>query len=161
MREVTIRPAKRDELAAVAELRWQWGLERAMEHGDSPGTGHEEFVARFLDWAGRHGHSHHCLVAVRDGLVIGMAWLAVLQRVPTPLAVERASGDLQCVYVVPGERDGGLGGLLIQAVLALARELGLERVTVHSSIRAVPAYARHGFAASPCLLQAEPATSSR
>jgi GNAT superfamily N-acetyltransferase len=89
-----------------------------------------------------------------DDVVIGMAWLAVVQRVPTPRAPRRASGDLQCVYVVPEARDGGLGGRLIRAVLDGARELGLERVTVHSSPRAIPAYARCGFQESPRLLQA-------
>ncbi|WP_142001891.1 GNAT family N-acetyltransferase [Amycolatopsis cihanbeyliensis] len=157
MKGIAIRPARHDELAAVAELRWQW----VRESGRSPGTTHDEFVYRFVTWAGRHVHSHRCLVAVRDGPVVGMAWLAILQRVPTPLAVERASGDVQCVYVMPAERASGLGGRLIRAVLELAHELGLERVTVHSSTRAVPAYSRHGFAASPRLLQAEPATSSR
>lgn len=73
---------------------------------------------------------------------------------PTPRAPRRASGDLQCVYVVPEARDGGLGGRLIRAVLEEARELGLERVTVHSSRRANPAYARCGFQESPRLLHA-------
>lgn len=41
------------------------------------------------------------------------------------------------------------------AVLELARTLGLERVTVHSSVRATSAYARQGFAVSPQLLQAD------
>ncbi|WP_198958348.1 MULTISPECIES: hypothetical protein [Amycolatopsis] len=45
-------------------------------------------------------------------------------------------------------------GQLIQALLGLAAGLGLERVTVHSSSRAVAAYRRHGFAASPRLLHA-------
>ncbi|WDV51641.1 GNAT family N-acetyltransferase [Streptomyces coeruleorubidus] len=95
------------------------------------------------------------MVVVRDDdVVIGMAWLAVVQRVPTPRAPRRASGDLQCVYVVPEARDGGLGGRLIRAVLDGDRELGLERVTVHSSPRAIPAYARCGFQESPRLLQA-------
>ncbi|MFI9234422.1 GNAT family N-acetyltransferase [Streptomyces rimosus] len=62
---------------------------------------------------------------------------------------------MQCVYVVPGERDGGLGGRLIDALLDLAHDHGLERVTVHSSDRAVRAYARHGFGTSPRLLQAD------
>ena len=38
---------------------------------------------------------------------------------------------------------------------ALAAELGLERVVVHSSHRAVTAYQRHGFAVSPQLMQAD------
>jgi len=54
--------------------------------------------------------------------------------------------------VIPGERDGGVGGRLVEAVLARAQDLGLERVTVHSSPRAIPAYARRGFAPSPRLL---------
>lgn len=95
------------------------------------------------------------MVMVRDSLVIGMAWLAVTQRVPHPRAFERMSGDVQCMYVVPEERDRGLGGELIEAVLAWATDLGLERVTVHSSGRAVSAYSRHGFEVSPRLLQAE------
>ncbi|MET9290832.1 GNAT family N-acetyltransferase [Streptomyces sp. NPDC003077] len=147
----TIRPARPHELRAVAELRWQWVL----ENEGTPVTTRAEFVRRLVAWAGEHASSHRCLVLVRDDAVIGMAWLAITQRVPSPRAPERAAGDVQCVYVVPDERDTGLGGRLIDAVLRLARDLGLERVTVHSSTRAVPAYTRHGFAPSPRLLQAE------
>ena len=84
-----------------------------------------------------------------------MGFLAITARVPLPLRFSRASGDVQCVYVVPEARDAGLGGQLIDAIRRLGVELGLERVTVHSSKRAVSAYERHGFAVSPVLLQAE------
>lgn len=62
---------------------------------------------------------------------------------------------MQCTYVVPEERGRGLGGVLVDAVLERAAGLGVERVTVHSSERAVPAYARRGFAHSPRLLQVD------
>ncbi|MFF4401000.1 GNAT family N-acetyltransferase [Streptomyces sp. NPDC001480] len=150
MDDIIIRPAEPGELAAVAGLRWRWIL----ENGGEPHTGRDESVRHFTGWARENAASHRCLVLLRGEAVIGMAWPAVLPRVPTPHALERASGDLQCVYVIPGERDDGLGGRLIDAVLDRARELGLERVTVHSSPRAVPAYARHGFEASPRLLHA-------
>jgi GNAT superfamily N-acetyltransferase len=151
MNGIAIRPAKDDELGAVAALRWQWIL----ENQGAPVTTHDEFVQRFVTWARESASSHRCMVLVRGDAVIGMAWLAIVQRVPTPRALERASGDVQCVYVVPGERGTGLGGRLIDAVLELAHELGLERVTVHSSARAISAYSRHGFAVSPRLLQAD------
>lgn len=150
MDDITIRPAEPAELDVVAGLRWRWIL----ENGDQPVTTHEEFVRHFVNWAVENGSSHRCMVVVRDGVLIGMAWLTVVQRVPSPQALRRASGDLQCVYVIPGERDGGVGGRLVEAVLARAQDLGLERVTVHSSPRAVPAYARRGFASSPRLLHA-------
>ncbi|GDY31951.1 hypothetical protein GTS_35840 [Gandjariella thermophila] len=85
--------------------------------------------------------------------MIGMAWLAIVRRVPTPRKPDRASGDVQCVYIVPHERNAGLGSGLIDAVLDLARSLRLERVTVHSGTRAIPVYTRRGFAGSPRLLQ--------
>jgi N-acetylglutamate synthase-like GNAT family acetyltransferase len=147
---ITIRPALLDELDVVAELRWQW----IAENDGVPVTQREDFVQHFVTWARENTSSHRCMVLVRGEVIIGMAWLAVIPRVPSPEALQRASGDLQCVYVIPGERDSGLGGRLIDDVLARARELGLERVTVHSSPRAIPAYSRHGFEASPRLLHA-------
>jgi len=151
MENITIRPARPGELAAVATLRWEWLVENG---GEAVGE-REEFIRHFVGWARANAGSHRCTVLVRDDdVVIGMAWLAVVQRVPTPGALQRASGDLQCVYVVPEARDGGLGGRLIEAVLDGARELGLERVTVHSSPRAIPAYVRRGFEESPRLLHA-------
>ncbi len=71
---------------------------------------------------------------------------------PTPDAFQRASGDVQSVFVGPEHRNKGIGGRLTEAVLALARELGVERVTVHSS--GSPVYERAGFTVSPRLLQA-------
>jgi GNAT superfamily N-acetyltransferase len=151
MESISIRPVRPGELAAVAGLRWEWLVENG---GEALGE-RAEFVRHFVAWARENAESHRCMVVVRDdAAVIGMAWLAVVQRVPTPRAMRRASGDLQCVYVAPEARDGGLGGRLIQAVLDRAQELGLERVTVHSTPRAIPAYARRGFQESPRLLHA-------
>ncbi|MCP2256454.1 Ribosomal protein S18 acetylase RimI [Streptoalloteichus tenebrarius] len=151
MTETEIRPARAAEFDAVAGLRWRWVAER----DGLPAAGRDEFVRRFAAWARENAATHRCLVLVREGQVIGMAFLAITARVPTPLAFSRASGDVQSVYVAPEARDGGLGGLLVDAVLRLATELGLERVTVHSSERAVSVYERHGFSVSPKLLQAE------
>ncbi|MCI3276396.1 GNAT family N-acetyltransferase [Streptomyces cylindrosporus] len=115
-----------------------------------------DFTTHFVTWAEQNTSTHRCLVLTRDTTttpIIGMAWLAILPRVPSPRALHRMSGDLQCVYVIPEARNTGLGGHLMDEILATARSLGLERVTVHSSPRAVPAYVRHGFEPSPRLLQ--------
>jgi GNAT superfamily N-acetyltransferase len=149
VQDIEVRPARPTEFDAVAGLRWRWVAE---EDGRSD-DGRHAFVRDFTAWAKENATSHRCLVAVRSGEVLGMAFLAITARVPNPLTFSRASGDLQSMYVVPEARNGGLGGLLVDAVLGLAGELGLERVTVHSSTRAVPAYERHGFELSPRLLQ--------
>ena len=53
----------------------------------------------------------------------------------------------QCVR--PDRGDSGTGAALMAAVLAEARRLGLEHVTVHSSPRAVRFYERAGFGHDP------------
>ncbi|WP_020663938.1 GNAT family N-acetyltransferase [Amycolatopsis benzoatilytica] len=145
----TIRSADPADYPAVAALRWHW----VAEQDGSPELDRAEFVQEFTEWAHAHQDSHRCFVAARGDQLLGMAFLAITPRVPTPRSFSRTSGDVQCVYVVPEERDSGLGGQLIEATLAFAAELGLERVTVHSSERAVPGYQRWGFDASPLLLQ--------
>lgn len=147
---VTVRPARTEELSAVADLRWQWTMENDKE---TPVTTREQFRNHFVEWARDNAASHTCFVLLRGTRVIGMAWLAITNRVPGPAALWRAAGDMQCVYVIPEERNTGLGSLLVDAVNERAKELGLERVTVHSSSRAVSAYARYGYAVSPKLLQ--------
>ena len=137
-------------MAAVGGLRW----DSLLENGGVPDSSRDDFAARFAEWAGGHG-GHECFVAVAGDRVVGMMWLAVVERVPSARSFERASGDLQCAYVVPDRRNTGIGGRLIDAVLTRAAERGLERVTVHSSPRAVPVYERHGFtSADDRLLQA-------
>lgn len=148
MGNVEVRPARPDEWAAVGGLRW----DSVTEFGGVADDPRDVFAERFARWAQDNTASHECFVAVDDGRVIGMTWLAVMPRVPSARAFDRASGDLQCAYVVPDRRDAGVGGRLIDALVQRARERGLERVTVHSSPRAVPVYERHGFASQDRLL---------
>lgn len=154
--DITIRPLEDHDLTAAAQLRWQW----FHENEGTPATSQDDFVAFFADWARQQGDSHHCTVALRGDVVIGMAWLAVVPRVPSPRSLVRASGDVQCVYVTPEERNSGVGSRMLAAVLQLAREQGLERVTVHSSPGAITAYTRSGFEVTPLLLQTKPARAT-
>ncbi|MFP3464969.1 GNAT family N-acetyltransferase [Leifsonia sp. SIMBA_070] len=148
MADVEIRPARPEEWAEVGGLRW----DSVADLGGVAVDPREVFAAAFARWAGEHADGHECIVAVAGDRVVGMMWLAIVPRVPSAKSFDRASGDLQCAYVVPELRNRGIGGRLMEAVLARARDLGLERVTVHSSPRAVPAYERHGFAPEDRLL---------
>ncbi|MEV6635381.1 GNAT family N-acetyltransferase [Actinoplanes sp. NPDC051470] len=137
---VTVRPASDADAAALAGLRWR----RATQDHDHQGDNLDEFVATLADWMRTHP-GHRAFVAEAGGEVVGMAWLAVLDRVPTANKYSRRSGDVQSVFVVPELRDHGIGAQLMSAVLDEARRLELEHVTVHSSARAVPFYQRSGW----------------
>ncbi len=80
MNKTVIRPARDDELPVVAELRWLWLLERE----GTPVTAHDEFVHLLTTWARKHAAAHQCLVPVRENTIIGMAWLVIIARVPSP-----------------------------------------------------------------------------
>ena len=150
MPEPLIREAATGDFAAIAAHRWDWVMQ---SHQESSDLTRAEFIDVFVEWVLAHESTHRCFIAERAGEVIGMAWLAITPRVPSPRAVRRLSADIQSVYVVPTERGAGLGGSLVAALVAVANQLGIERVTVHSSDRAVTVYERAGFRSSPKLLE--------
>ena len=142
--EVTVRRASAADAPALAALRWR----RATQDHGYQGDNREEFVAALGDWMRGHPE-HRAFVAEAAGEVVGMAWLAVLDRVPTVDRYARRGGDVQSVFVVPELRDRRVGAQLMAAVLDEARRLELEHVTVHSSPRAVPFYERNGWGHDP------------
>lgn len=157
MTDVDIRIARDDGLEATVALRWRWTAER----GDDVAIDEPTFVAEAAAWARAHAGSHLPHVAVADGRIVGMAWLALTPRVATVHSRDRTSGDLQSCYVVPALRGRGIGGRLVQAVLATATERGAEHVTVHTSAASPAMYERNGFRPSARLLWAEAAVAER
>lgn len=155
--DVEIRVAGAADIAEAARLRWRWIVE---EKGGRPLGTETEFATETVAWAERNAETHSCLVAERGGEIVGMAWLAVAPRVPSPRAFERRNGDVQSVYVAPELRGSGVGGRLIDALVEAARAIGVERITVHSSPEAVPVYERHGFALDPLLLDMDPSAKT-
>lgn len=148
---IDIRRARDTELEATVRLRWRWTLERGIEAA----VAEAQYVARTAQWARDHATSHLPHVAVAsDGEIVGMAWLALTERVPTVTSSDRWSGDLQSCYVLPSHRGAGIGGRLVDAVLATASGYGAEHVTVHATAESARLYARHGFRENPRLLWA-------
>lgn len=141
--DITIRAARPADLPAVAELRWRWSVD---EGGVTPVTDEAGYVAATAAFAEAHAGTHRCVVAERDGVVVGLTWLALTDRPPTPDDLSRVAGDVQSVYVLPELRGSGTGSRLVAALLDDARAAGCRYVRVHSSPRAIPLYARAGFA---------------
>ncbi len=118
----------------------------------------ESFAVDLAAWWTDHDDSHLAFVArvaesEFESEVVGMAWLALVPRVPRPGATARRSADIQSVFVVSEQRGKRIGSELVQAASEHALRLGAGRVTVHSGRKAVPVYERLGFAASRQLLQ--------
>jgi GNAT superfamily N-acetyltransferase len=139
--QVNVRRASAGDAAALANLRLQALIESRGHRGPDSGA----FVDAFASWISAHLTTHLAFLAEVDGDAVGMAWLMVAERVPSPQRQHRLFGDVQSVYVVRELRNRGIGAALLKVVLAEAGRLELEHVTVHSSDRAVPLYQRASF----------------
>ena len=124
------------------------------EHGEH-GLTKGEFTASFADWFRSHRDSHVGLIAEVGDSHVGMAWLALIDRVPGPGVWLRLAGHLQSVYVLPAHRDEGIGSALVTAALKEAADRGLDYVWVHPSKRSFPLYRRMGFAESEGVLEVD------
>ncbi len=128
----------------LASLRWEWRAEEGGERGLS----RTEFATEFEVWVDDHRDSHLAWLATDAiGDAIGMAWLAIVDRVPGPGVWLRRAGNVQSVYVRTPHRGRGAGTMLLDQVIACARELRLDYLTVHPSERSFSLYRRAGFRA--------------
>jgi len=129
--EPTVRVATPEDARGLAALRWTWRVDEHGEHGLTEG----EFSASFADWFRSHRDSHVAFIAEAGDSQVGMAWLALIDRVPGPGVWLRLAGHLQSVYVLPARRAEGIGSALVTAVLKEASDRGLDYVWVHPSKR--------------------------
>ncbi|MDI1462189.1 GNAT family N-acetyltransferase [Catellatospora sp. KI3] len=147
-----ITQAHADDVAGLARLLW---LDTNKEELAPQSV--DAFAAELARWWAVRPDTHLAFVARLSGPeIVGMAWVALLPRVPRPGATNRLSADVQTVFVLPERRGRGIGSALVEAVAVHAANLGASRVTVHSGRRAVPVYERLGFQSSRQLLQRPP-----
>jgi ribosomal protein S18 acetylase RimI-like enzyme len=139
---VDVQAATEAAFEELADLQWQWRVE---ERHDASAFDHDEFVDALRIWMESHGESHQAFVARAGTRPVGMGWLAVVERVPTPTQFRRLGGHIQSVYVVPSLRDHGIGSALMERLIQRARNLGLAWLLVHPSGRSFGFYRRHGF----------------
>ena len=150
-REIECRQALPGDARGLASLRYRWRVEERGERG----MGEAEFVDAFTRWTSRRSASHRPFIAVEDDEPVGMAWLALVERIPGPARWTRLSGIVQSVYVIPERRDDGIGARLMKLVIGSAREQSLEWLIVHPSSRAFPFYRRLGFTGTTKMLRLE------
>lgn len=151
-----IRLAGVEDVAHLARLLW---LDTAPV--EQARQSFESFADDLNAWRSDRDDSHLAFVATfaqsdPESAIVGMAWLALVPRVPRPGATARFSADIQAVFVAPEQRGQGIGSALVREATDYALSRGALRVTVHSGRRAVPVYERMGFASSQRLLMRSP-----
>lgn len=146
--DLVIRPASLADAPALSALRWRWA-----QPGRTPGPDEaREFAAALSGWMTAQGDRSVCHVATVDGALVGMAWLALFDRVPNPGDAVRRSGDVQSVFVVPEHQGRGIGRRLMESLCTAADDLGVRKLTLDSRVSVMPFYERLGFTAQGGLM---------
>lgn len=142
----SVRVASAADLPALADLRRRWTEER---RGVGPDP---TFDARFAAWFEAEAHQRTFWLAEADDRPVGMTNLLRFVRMPGPGIEAGGWGYLGNMFVVPEHRNAGVGRRLLDALVAHADALGLERIVLSPSERSVPFYRRAGFGDADALL---------
>lgn len=147
MGEVHVRRAGHVDVPALARLRRAWAEEQAGGPVEDP-----VFEAAFEDWFGREEDHRVIWLALHGGEPVGMLNMLVFTRMPKPARHRSQWGYVANVYVDPARRDAGIGGRLLDAAVAHARQSCFARLVLSPSRRSVPFYRRAGFGPATALL---------
>jgi GNAT superfamily N-acetyltransferase len=149
---VEIRVASEADAPHLALLKVSWSHPNDPDFIPDPAVA-REFAPALAQWMRERGEQSLAILARVDGQPVGMAWLAIFHRVPNVGDLERRSGDVQSVLVLPRFRGRGIGRAMMQALVDEADRRGIREVFVSSSTMARRTYEGVGFRASPRLLQ--------
>lgn len=137
-----VQSASIADIDALADLQWRWRIDEW--HG-VPMYDRIEFRDALRNWWEFHVETHHAFVARSNDEFVGMAWLAVIERIPTPAQFHRLGGHVQSVFVIPNLRGRGIGSALMRRLIDRANELGLGWLLVHPSEHSFKFYRTHDF----------------
>lgn len=139
----TLRPSTPADLETHVAHRL--AMFRTMKVGTEEGLSRmaEAFRPQLRTWL----HTGQCrgFIVEEDGRAVASVLLLMRDAIPTPVTPLSVRGYLFNIYTEPAHRRRGLAARLTDAVLDLARELGLEILEVHASLEAEGLYQRLGF----------------
>jgi len=143
-KSVSIRPARRDDVAAIVAMLADDHLGRARERVEDPLP--ESYYQAFEQVA--RDQNLTLVVAESEGRVVGCLQLAILPGISTQGGIR---GLLEDVRVASDCRSRGIGEQLVQWAVAEAKARGcnlVELLTHQTRTDAQRFYKRLGFAAS-------------
>ena len=116
--EVMVRPARCEDVAAIATI-YNESVRRSTATFDTEPKSEQDR----LDWLQRRESRHPVLVAERNGQIVG--WAAVSEWSERPAYAQTAEASL---YVAESQRGQGIGRLLLEQLVAAARNAGLHTI---------------------------------
>ena len=135
---MVIRRGGRQDVRFLRDMLHHAYYWRERNPADGPGP-----AARYIKGWGRPGDT--VLIAIDDGFPVGAAWYRLFRKdQPGYGFVDEETPEL-AIAVVPSRRGGGLGGQLMDALLARAKEQGHTAVSLSAEKGMTKLYEHFGF----------------
>lgn len=139
-----VAQAGAEALADLTRMRLAWSADHGLHAADDADLA--EFSERMRQWWDQQSGHRRAWVARTDaGEAVGMANAAVFERMPKPAIPPSRWVYVANVWVDPGHRRLGVGGLLMDAIVGWARSEGMVRVVLAPSEVSRPLYSAFGF----------------
>lgn len=138
------RLAGADDLAELAEMRWDFRMEESEGVAANDKTTFLRACIAFLQ-RGLTTGTWAYWIAVVDGQIVSHIYVCKMQKVPKPNKLDDADGYVTNVYTRRAYRSLGIGSELMAHVKAWAKEQDYNQLFVWPSEASVPFYGRAGF----------------
>lgn len=138
-----IRRALPGDAEALARLRFAFRLERRAATEDE-----DAFVSRCSNWMRprlRGDSRWTAWLAERESRIVGHVWLQIVEKIPNPGPESEHHAYLSNFFVMPNERNAGVGARLLNAAVAYCRSCGVDTVFLWPTEQSLPLYRRTGF----------------
>jgi GNAT superfamily N-acetyltransferase len=151
MPNVRIRPARPEDAAELAQLRYEFRASVGI-----PVEGEETFVARCSTWMRASltaGDGWLAWVVEDAGRARGCVWLNLIAKLPNPVDEPELHGYVSSLYVQSPLRGQGTGTALLEAALEECARRGVDAIVLWPTPESRTLYERHGFKVRDDLLE--------
>jgi len=139
--------AGEDELSDLTRMRLAWSADHGFAATD-------DFGERMRIWWEQQAGERRAWVAREaHGVAVGMANAAVFTRMPRPGVPDVHWAYVANVWVDPAHRRRGVGTLLMDSVVAWARDERMVRIVLNPSEVSIPLYRGLGFEPADSLMR--------
>jgi GNAT superfamily N-acetyltransferase len=140
---IQVRRALPRDADTLAQLRYAFRSEQR------PATESlEAFAARCSNWMRprlRGDSRWTAWLAERESRIVGNLWLQIVEKIPNPGPESELHAYISNFFIVPAERNTGVGTRLLNAAVGHCKAHGVDTVFLWPTQRSTPLYKRTGF----------------
>ena len=143
LNSLSIRSAVRADVDLIIRLRLDYlrSTDENLSNSDK-----ERILAQLQTYFPSHlGESFHAQLAFLEETIVSCAFLVIDERPANPSFISGRVGTILNVFTYPAYRRQGIGGKVVSAIIAVAKENQVARISLKATSSGKPLYEKLGF----------------